>query len=75
MAHTVDEVALTTRGVGFRAGTIGNTTTIFRRETKERIRATPFGFGLNLSALDARQWSILVALGMTKGDRALRLTD
>lgn len=42
---------------------------------KERIRATPFGFGLNPDTFSGRQWAILAALGMTRGDRALRLSD
>jgi len=32
-------------------------------EQKERVRATPFGFGVNMDLLDPRQWSILAALG------------
>jgi len=43
-----------------------------RRVTKERRRATPYGFGLDTSAFNARQWAILGALGMTKAPRTLR---
>lgn len=43
-----------------------------RNERKERKKATPFGFGLNVGSFTAQQWSILVALGMTKGDKILR---
>lgn len=39
---------------------------------KERVKATPFGFGLNPSSFTARQWSILAALGLTKAPRTLR---
>jgi len=35
-------------------------------ETKIRRKATPFGFGLNLSALTGRQKAILAALGMSR---------
>jgi len=35
-------------------------------ETQRRIKATPYGFGLNWSGLSALQQSILVALGMSK---------
>jgi hypothetical protein len=35
-------------------------------EVKLRRRATPFGFGLNLSSLTGRQKSILAALGMSR---------
>lgn len=37
-----------------------------RFETKERIAATPFGFGITLSSLSAKQWAILGALGISK---------
>jgi len=43
--------------------------------TKERMRASPFGFGSNPASFTGRQWAILASLGMTKGDRALRLND
>jgi hypothetical protein len=43
-------------------------------ETKEfqRVRATPYGFGIDLSSLSAGQWAILAALGMTSGNNSLR---
>lgn len=75
MCHTVDEDIWTTSGLGFTSGGLTHTNTIFRRDTKERIRATPFGFGLNLEELNLKQWSILAALGMTKGSNSLRLTS
>ena len=75
MCHIVDEDIYTTSGLGFKSGGLMNTNTIFRRETKERVRATPFGFGLDLQELNLKQWSILGALGMTKGSGALRLTS
>lgn len=37
-----------------------------RRETKRRIRATPFGFGLNEADFTPRQWAILAALGFAR---------
>ncbi len=39
------------------------TTTV---ERKERIKATPFGFGLLDSSFTNRQWAILAALGITR---------
>jgi len=47
----------------------------FVTETKERYRASPFGFGSNPASFTGRQWAILASLGMTKGDKALRLND
>ena len=42
---------------------------------KQRIRATPFGFGLNPTSFTGRQWSILAALGLTKSSRGLQSGD
>lgn len=39
---------------------------------KQRVRATPYGFGVDLGSMSNRRWSILSALGMTKSDRALK---
>lgn len=36
-------------------------------ETKKRVRANPFGFGLTDEDLDPRQWAILGALGISRG--------
>jgi len=36
-------------------------------ETKQRIVATPFGFGLDWDKLSPRQWSIITSLGLTRG--------
>ncbi len=36
------------------------------RETKERVQATPYGFGLLPTNFSVRQWAILGALGLTK---------
>lgn len=62
------------RSLRFQSGSIP-LSVVHTRERKERIRATPFGFGLNPDTFSGRQWSILAALGMTRGDRALRLSD
>ena len=39
---------------------------------KERLKATPYGFGLNPSGFTGRQWAILGALGLTKAPTLLR---
>lgn len=36
------------------------------RERKNRIRATPFGFGLLPGGFNAKQWAILAALGLNR---------
>jgi hypothetical protein len=38
---------------------------------KQRIRATPFGFGLNPSSFSDSQWAILGALGLSRGPKTL----
>lgn len=39
--------------------------------TKTRQKATPYGFGLNPTSFDARQWSIIAALGISRKPRGL----
>jgi len=43
------------------------------RVTKERFRATPYGFGLNPAGFSAQRWAILGALGLTRGPQSLDL--
>lgn len=45
----------------------------FRIVRKERVRATPFGFGLNTSSFSAKQWAILAALGLTRSYHVLNV--
>lgn len=40
------------------------------RETKQRAKATPFGFGLTSEDFTSKQWAILAALGFTRGYHA-----
>lgn len=42
---------------------------------KQRVRATPYGFGLNPASFSSRQWAILAALGMTRGEGKLRYAE
>jgi len=50
----------------------GEVRTTYRVIRKERVKATPFGFGLNPNSFTSGQWSILAALGLTKGPNLLR---
>lgn len=43
-----------------------------RSERKERVRATPYGFGLSTAAFTDTRWAILAALGMTMGPKIVR---
>jgi len=47
-------------------------TSIARTQSKQRWRANPYGFGITEDELNPFQWSILAALGMTKGGNILR---
>ncbi len=58
---------VTFRG-GAKSGPIYNTLTF---ESKERTRATPYGFGSSLSSLSGKQWAILGALGLTRAPKTL----
>jgi len=40
-------------------------------EVKQRIQATPYGFGLSLDGFDLRQWAILGALGISRSNSGL----
>jgi len=40
----------------------------YGRETKARLRASPFGFGLSFDGFSNRQLAILAALGISKGN-------
>lgn len=46
-------------------------TQMFIRTTKQRVRATPYGFGLDPGTFSNRQWSIIAALGISKAPRSL----
>lgn len=48
-----------------------NLTQTYTTVSKRRRRATPFGFGLDPGSFNARQWSIVAALGISKAPRSL----
>ncbi len=60
------------KGYQFLTGYLGPVTATITTKVTERVRATPYGFGLNTDAFTAQQWAILAALGMTGGDKRLR---
>jgi len=41
-------------------------------ERKQRIKSTPYGFGLNPNTFSDRQWAILVALGLSRDEKVIR---
>jgi hypothetical protein len=71
MRHSVSKRIYTQNGVEFLSGGPGPFAITLQLERKERVRATPFGFGLNPNSFTTRQWAILAALGLTKSPRIL----
>jgi hypothetical protein len=72
MEHTVSKYTYTLVGDYYlRDGSIGPVppSVAMVSETKRRIKATPYGFGLTYGGLSAMQKSILAALGLNKGIR------
>jgi hypothetical protein len=72
MCESTQDVIYTAYGFKFTNYDPGPLVTSFRQTRKERIRATPFGFGLNPASFDARQWAILGALALTKTPTSLK---
>lgn len=69
------EVSKTTRrivGPGYQNGGRNEFVDMYGYESKCRLAATPFGFGLNTSDFTDRQWSIAAALGLTKAPKKLK---
>lgn len=72
MCHTrvksTSSIPSVTFAGGAESGRVSNTVT---RETKERLRATPYGFGVTAGGFNAKQWTILGALGLTMAPNKL----
>lgn len=58
-------------GPSFVEGPLGPFTSTTHFHKKERVRGTPFGFGINPSDISPGQWAILAALAISKGPRKL----
>lgn len=72
MCTQVRERTLTLNGIRrFDGTTIPPLTTVYRTIHKQRVKATPFGFGRSPAGFTNRQWAILAALGMTKSPKSL----
>lgn len=73
MIQDVSRWSWTLSGVRFRGGqTLAPVSGSVVSTRKERMQASPFGFGLNPGSFTGRQWAILGALGMTKSPGTLR---
>jgi len=58
-------------GASYGGKSLGTVTETLSSIRKSRVRSTPYGFGLNPDAFNARQWAILAALGLTKAPNKL----
>lgn len=67
MCHTVAIRTVTLHNVPG----AGDVSLVFRTVRKERVKASPYGFGSNPASYSAKQWSILGALGLTKAPKTL----
>jgi len=60
-------------GIRFHNGpTLGPQDVVYTTIRKQRFKATPYGFGLNPNSFTDSQWSILGALGLSRGPGHLR---
>lgn len=74
MQHSIYDVMYETipnAGKGFMSFPTLAVTDVYRSERKQRLRATPFGFGLNVNSFSANQWAILGSLGLVLGPKRL----
>lgn len=65
MEHKQERTEYSTR-TSFSSGAVFSSSQAWLRESKRRIRATPYGFGLNPSTFTSKQWAILAALGISR---------
>jgi len=71
MHKTVSQCTVTHDGLVMLSGPTGSVTSTLRITKKERVRANPYGFGLNPASLNEGQWAILVSLGLSSGNHKL----
>jgi hypothetical protein len=64
---------VTATGLGFYSGpNVISASTTWKTTQHERVRGTPYGFGLDPTTFSDQQWAILAALGLSKGPKVLR---
>jgi hypothetical protein len=66
MEHSVHKITYTLGKSYVAYNTVSPGDVSFVTETKKRIPASPFGFGLTYSALSAQQKAIMAALGLSR---------
>ncbi len=71
MCHYTCRDTYLAEGVSLKGNASGPLTQTFVTDVKKRVKATPYGFGLDTDAFTPRQWAILGALGISRGSRLL----
>lgn len=71
MMETITDHTCTVTGPTLVGGSSGSFSVNFRTVRKQRLRATPYGFGSNPASFTTRQWAILGALGLTRAPKIL----
>jgi len=69
MEHSITTDTYTISHSGYKDPTAGRLPLRLVTETKKRVKANPFGFGVTWNALSAFQTSILAALGISRSGR------
>jgi hypothetical protein len=72
MEESIISVTYALSGGKFSNGQPTDCRQTFTSIRRSRMKATPFGFGLNPASFTSRQWSILAALGATRAPNILR---
>lgn len=71
MEEGIHEVTAVWPRLNFHTYGLDSLSVTMRTTVKQRIPATPYGFGLNTGSFSTRQWSILAALGLARSDGSL----
>lgn len=66
MEHRIETVTTSLIGHRYFDGSTGDSTSVSTRESKRRVRASPFGFGVDEETLTPRQLAILAAIGISR---------
>ncbi|DAD50458.1 maturation protein [ssRNA phage Gerhypos.3_20] len=72
MRHTTVTHTYTLDGIRFKGKSPGPIRLTLVTTRKERVKATPYGFGVNPNEFSDNQWAILLALGMAKSKGVLK---
>ena len=73
--YVMEEITVTTsytlQGTKLINGASLDSTQTFTQVSKQRVGATPYGFGLNPDGFSPKQWAIIAALGISRKPRSL----